>query len=61
MFDRKDMENIGKEYENGLKASNHEFSVDQIRSMRIGFEMGSNAALHMIESRVELKETFKMK
>lgn len=61
MFDRKDVENIGMEYENGLRAGKNDLNETQIKAMRIGFEMGINVALQMVENRVELKETFKRK
>ncbi|MGA1819646.1 MAG: hypothetical protein ACMUHU_01415 [Thermoplasmatota archaeon] len=61
MFDRKDIENLGMEFERGLRLAKGHFSDDQIMALKVAFEMAMVNAFRMIEDRVELKETQKVK
>ncbi|MBN1389149.1 MAG: hypothetical protein JXA22_00745 [Candidatus Thermoplasmatota archaeon] len=60
MFDRKDIENLGAEYERGLRQSSPQFTDDQIIALRVALEMSLVNAFRMIEGRVELKGTQKI-
>jgi len=57
MFDRRDIENLGMEFENGLKSVGNGFKEEQVIALRTAFEMAMVNAFRMIESRVELKRT----
>jgi hypothetical protein len=57
MFDKKDIENLGAEFERGLLTGGDLFSKEQIRTMRTAYELAMVNAFRMIESRVELKKS----
>ena len=61
MFDRKDIENLGTEFERGLRLGGGNFSEDQITALKVAFEMAMVNAFRMIEGRVELKNTQRIK
>ncbi|MGA1848758.1 MAG: hypothetical protein ACMUHB_05390 [Thermoplasmatota archaeon] len=61
MFDRRDIENLGAEFENGLKSVGNEFTEAQVMALRTAFEMAMVNTLRMIENRVELKKTEQIK
>jgi hypothetical protein len=61
MFDRKDIENLGNEFERGLELGGSDFSKDQIKTLRTAFELSMVNAFRMIESRVELKDSQEVK
>jgi hypothetical protein len=61
MFDKKDIENIGEEFERGLKMGAGNFTNDQILTLRTAFELAMVNSFRMIENRVELKQTQNMK
>jgi hypothetical protein len=61
MFDKKDVENLGMEFERGLELGAGQFSKDQISTLRMAFELAMINAFRMIESRVEMKETLEIK
>lgn len=60
MFDRKDIENLGMEFERGLKLASGQFTDDQVLALKVAFELAMVNAFRMIENRVELKETQKV-
>ena len=55
MFDKADINLIGKEYENGLKAYKDVFSKREMTALRTGFEIGMMNAFTILESRVQTK------
>jgi hypothetical protein len=57
MFDKKDIENIGMEFERGLKLGAGDFTDEQVLSLRTALELAMTNTLRMIENRVELKKT----
>jgi hypothetical protein len=57
MFDKRDVENLGLEFERGLELGAGQFSKDQISTLRTAFEIAMMNAFRMIENRVELKKT----
>jgi hypothetical protein len=57
MFDRKDIENIGEEYEHGLRVGGTGLEDKQIKALRTAFEMGMMTALKMVENRVFDKDS----
>lgn len=57
MFDKRDIENLGNEFENGLKSVGDGFNEAQVMALRTAFEMAMVNAFRMIENRVELKRT----
>jgi hypothetical protein len=57
MFDKADIENIGDEYERGLRMSGSKLDGGMIRALRTSFELGMMTALKMVEDRVQLKDT----
>jgi hypothetical protein len=61
MFDKRDIENLGAEFENGLKSVGNEFTQTQIMALRTAFEMAMVNTFRMIENRVELKKTEQVK
>ncbi len=60
MFDKKDIENIGIEFERGLKLGAGHFTDDQVLTLRTALELAITNTLRMIENRVELKDTQKI-
>lgn len=57
MFDQTDIENIGMEFERGLNLGSGQFTDEQVKTMKVAFEMAMFFAFRMIENRVELKDT----
>lgn len=53
MFDQKDVENIGEEFERGLKVYSDSFDRKQIKALRTAFEMAMMNALVLIEGRLK--------
>lgn len=57
MFDKTDIENIGVEFEQGLENGKGQFTEEQVKTLKVAFEMAMFFAFRMIESRVELRDT----
>jgi hypothetical protein len=57
MFDKKDIENLGTVFENGLSSGGKSFDAEQIKTLRTAFELAMVNAFRMIENRVETKDT----
>jgi hypothetical protein len=57
LFDKTDIENIGNEYERGLRMSGLGMDEKMIKGLRTSFEMGIVTTLKMVEDRVVMKDT----
>ncbi len=57
LFDKADIENIGNEYERGLRMSGPGIDNHMVMALRTSFELGIMTALKMVEDRVQLKDT----
>ena len=57
MFDQSDIENLGMEFENGLKMGRGNFTDEQIKTLKMAFEMAMFYGYKMIEDWVVLKDT----
>ncbi len=53
MFDQKDVQNIGDEFERGLSAYRGTFDNEQQKALRTAFEMAMMNALLVIERRLK--------
>jgi hypothetical protein len=52
MFDQADVQNLGEEFERGLKAYHGAFDDKQMQALKTAFEMAMMNALVMIQGRL---------
>ena len=52
MFDQADVQNLGEEFERGLKAYHGAFDDKQVKALKTAFEMAMMNALVMIQGRM---------
>jgi hypothetical protein len=61
MFGKKNVENIGMEFERGLVLGAGQFSKEQVSTLRVAFELAMVNVFRIIENRAKMKETQRIK
>lgn len=57
MFDKKDIENLGEEFERGLEIYKGAFDRQQIQALRTAMELTLMNTLKLVSDRAVMKET----